>query len=74
VKAPQPRRAADTAGASLTWARFTRKARPPLCRREHSFHQSSVGGSAIAGAHLVPLLVSLSTAASGAADAYTSAA
>jgi hypothetical protein len=69
VPAPQPRRAADAAGASLTWARFTRKARP-LHRRAGSFHQSSAGGSAIAGSRLLPLLGSLSTPASGAAYAY----
>ena len=67
--AAQPRRAADAAGAAPTWARFTRKARPPLCQRARSFHIEPAAARALAGRGFVPPRVALYTAASGAANA-----
>jgi ADP-ribose pyrophosphatase YjhB (NUDIX family) len=67
--ATQPRRAADAAGASVTWVRFTRKARPPLCVQPF-FPQPAGRRLGHCWRPVLLLLVSFPTPASGAANAW----
>jgi hypothetical protein len=69
IRAPEPRCAADTAGAVVTWVRSSRKPRSPLCVL--TFFPQPLGRRlAVCSAGRQPAASSLTTPASGAADSW----